>query len=457
MALQQIQKEMPVASAMKVAEEKQTKIVDTGMAASHKQLMVVSCYTRFDNLAHGPKGTEAKQSLYTFALDAHDGQMTLVSTTEEPVMNPAFMRYHPEKNMVYSCTESVAEDGKLTSWSVCPKTGSLSPVAECSAGGTSTCYITLDRNAENALVVNYWDSTIGVFGIDRMSGAISGLKSMYDPKEGKAMVATHNKHVNHSENDSSAQLERQSDPHSHAVVLDPNFGRIAYVPDLGMDVIRQFLYDPAEGRLVPAGTVHSGLVGRRALGPRYIEFHPFLPVCYVINELSSEVAVFEFDVGAATSLIEGGASAVSGAAPTLRLRQVVRTIPKAFPNKMNTCGRIAVHPAGNFVLVSNRGHDSISVFRVHQSLTEPGLLSLVCVQHTGGCTPRHFQFDGSGQWLVAANQDSDSLVVMRLNLGTGKLVQTGNYYDVPSPNFVCSVVPHAQVKKLSLAPPRAKL
>ena len=37
---------------------------------------------------------------------------------------------------------------------------------------------------------------------------------------------------------------RQSDPHSHAVILDPFFGRIAFVPDLGMDLIRQFHYDP---------------------------------------------------------------------------------------------------------------------------------------------------------------------------------------------------------------------
>lgn len=30
--------------------------------------------------------------------------------------------------------------------------------------------------------------------------------------------------------------------------------------------------------------------GRMALGPRYIEFHPNLPVAYVVNELSSEAS-----------------------------------------------------------------------------------------------------------------------------------------------------------------------
>merc|ERR1719188_760548 len=110
---------------------------------------------------------------------------------------------------------------------------------------------------------------------------------------------------------------------------------------------------------------------------------------------------------------------------------------------MNTCGRIAVHPSGAFVLVSNRGHDSITVFRVHHSTGRAGLLAVASIQHTRGVTPRHFQFDGSGQWLITANQDSDNIGVFRLNLATGKLEWTGQSYEVPSPNFVCSVVPHA--------------
>merc|ERR1712151_476920 len=85
---------------------------------------------------------------------------------------------------------------------------------------------------------------------------------MGDPNEGRPMKARHDKHVNHSENDGKAQRERQSDPHSHAVILDSYYGRIAYVPDLGMDVIRQFLYNPHKGWLKPAGVMRSGPEGR---------------------------------------------------------------------------------------------------------------------------------------------------------------------------------------------------
>lgn len=408
-----------------------------------QQLIVVSCYTRFDNLAHGPRGTESANSLYTFRMDPSDGQMVLLSKTVEPVMNSAFSRFHPKKNILYTCTESVAEDGEIVSWKVCPKTGQVSQLAKQGAGGSSTCYLLLDKESENMLVVNYWDATIGVFGINQESGAVDTMLSVYDPKEGRPMKARPDKHVNHSRNDSNAQKERQSDPHSHAVILDPYFGRIAYVPDLGMDLIRQFLYDKETGKLTPLGSQPSGPPGRVALGPRYIEFHPTLPICYVINELSSEVSVFEFDSTVAGNLVNDKNARPE---PTLKLLQTVRTIPEGFPGEMNTCGRICVHKGGNFVLVSNRGHNSVTVLRVHNELPCPGLLSVASISHTRGATPRHFQFDGSGQWLVTANQDSDSIAVFHFNHATGKLHWTGHKYHVPSPNFVCSVRPHAEVE-----------
>jgi len=423
---------------------------------SQQQLIVVSCYTRFDNLAHGPRGKQAKHSLYTYLMDTTDGQMTLLSVADEPCMNPAFSRFHPHRNILYTCTESVAQHGEIDAWSVCPSSGKMQKLGGIDAGGTSTCYITLDKACKNMLVVNYWNATIGVFGLDGESGRVTELRSLFDPNEGRPMKASCDKHVNHSINDTSAQAERQADPHSHAVILDPFFGQIAYVPDLGMDVIRQFRYDAEDGTLAAGGTIFSGPEGRRALGPRYIEFHPTLPYCYVVNELASDVSVFKFDHGAAEAMIRAGPGPAARSAPTLRLVQSVRTVPEAFPGNLNTCGRIAVHSSGNFVLVSNRGHDSIAVFRVHRGGPNEGLLTVATIQHTRGATPRHFQFDGSGQWLITANQDSDCLGVFRFNISTGSLDWTGHQYSVPSPNFVCSVVPHAEVPRAERPGPAAR-
>lgn len=123
---------------------------------------------------------------------------------------------------------------------------------------------------------------------------------------------------------------------------------------------------------------------------------------------------------------------------TLRLVQSISTIPSAFPTTLNTCGRICVHKSGRFVVVSNRGHQSITVYRVKRGKgSKRGELQTVGYFHTRGETPRHFQFDNSGQYLLVANQDSDSVAVFNFNLSNGEIKFSGNEYRVPSPNFVC--------------------
>jgi len=122
---------------------------------------------------------------------------------------------------------------------------------------------------------------------------------------------------------------------------------------------------------------------------------------------------------------------------SLQLIQSISTIPNAFPRKMNTCGRVCVHQSGHFVIVSNRGHESISIFRVYQHGPKRGHLKQLGFFHTRGETPRHFQFDSSGQYLIVANQDSNSIAVFSFNLSSGEIKYTGNEYRVPSPNFVC--------------------
>jgi hypothetical protein len=122
---------------------------------------------------------------------------------------------------------------------------------------------------------------------------------------------------------------------------------------------------------------------------------------------------------------------------TLRLIQSISTIPGAFPTHLNTCGRICVHKSGRFVVVSNRGHQPISILRVISNGTRCGELRVVGHFHTRGETPRHFQFDSSGQYLVVANQDTDTIAVFNFNLSNGEINYTGNEYRVPSPNFVC--------------------
>lgn len=418
------------------------------MGAGADQLFFVSTYTDFERLAHGPRGTEAKHSLYVYRFHPADGSLVLLHITDrkerEVVVNPAFSRLHPKLNVVYTCTEDIENNGQIFAYSIAPN-GRLTKIGQADAGGTSTCYLTIDMNQQHLIATNYWNSTLTVIPISPETGEFIGpIKSVHDPNQGRSVAAALKKRggVNHSHNDDSTVKQRQADPHSHALVLDPFIGCVAYVPDLGKDLIREILYDSAEGALtMELNVLPSGLCTGMPDGPRYIEFHPSFEMAYVVNELSSTIAVFAVDkerlheIGRAMQAKEPMDRFKNTS--TLTLIQSISTLPEAFPNSMNTCGRVCVHPSGRFVIVSNRGHESLTIYRVRQKGSSKGKLRQVGFFHTRGETPRHFQFDASGQYLIVANQDSDCISAFAFNLCTGEIKFTGNTYHVPSPNFIC--------------------
>lgn len=418
---------------------------DDGHVAD-EQLFFVSTYTDFEKLAHGPRGSESKKSLYVYRFNPSDGSMLLLNVTgdKHDVVNPAFSRFHPRLNVVYTCTEDIENNGQIIAYAISPD-GTLKKISQADAGGTSTCYLTIDRCQKHMLAVNYWDSTLSVIPLSPTTGEFTGpIVNMYDPKRGSKMNAATKSSggCNHSNNDDSTIRERQKDPHSHALVLDPFVGCVAYVPDLGKDLVREFFYDAEAGAIMEElNALPSGLATGKPDGPRYLSFHPSFDIAYVVNELSSSIAVFSVN----KELLKDIARAKKNKQPldqfkgrsTLALLQSIGTIPKAFPTTMNTCGRVCVHQSGQFVIVSNRGHESIAIFRVHAKGSKKGQLTRVGFFHTRGETPRHFQFDSSGQYLVVANQDSNSIAVFNFNLCTGEIKYSGNEYRVPSPNFVC--------------------
>jgi len=417
-----------------------------------QQLFFVTSYSDFDKLAHGPRGNTAKHTLRVYRFLAN-GELVLLHIAGEgsKVINPAFSRFHPRLNVVYTCTEDIEENGQILAYEI-ESDGSLTEIGRVDAGGTSTCYLTIDHDQRHLIAANYWDSSLVVIPLANETGGFTGpIQNVYDPRHGKAMLSAAKKHggANHSMNDESTIAQRQVDPHSHALVLDPYEGCVAYVPDLGKDLVREFWYNKTEGKIgFEFNVLPSGLSTGKPDGPRYIEFHPKLNIAYVVNELSSTVAIFSVDrellseISRATKL--GSSMEKFKGRSTLKLIQSIKTVPSAFPTTMNTCGRICVHQSGRYVIVSNRGHESITIFRVKQGIRGSkgnapmrGTLAQVGFFHTRGETPRHFQFDGSGQFLVVANQDSDTIAVFSFNMTSGEIKYTGNEYNIPSPNFVC--------------------
>jgi 6-phosphogluconolactonase (cycloisomerase 2 family) len=137
----------------------------------------------------------------------------------------------------------------------------------------------------------------------------------------------------------------------------------------------------------------------------------------VNNELDSTVAVFDWDAGRAAET------------------QVVSTIPNGH-NGRNTTAEIAVSADGRFLYVSNRGQDSIVVFRIAH---ETGHLTYVDNTPTGGTRPRFFALDPTGRRLYAANQDSDDVTGFFVDPATGTLAPMGVVARTGSPSAISFV------------------
>jgi 6-phosphogluconolactonase len=145
-------------------------------------------------------------------------------------------------------------------------------------------------------------------------------------------------------------------------------------------------------------------------------FSPSGKLLYVINELQSSVATYAYDPAT------GG----------LRELSTISTLPDGFSGP-SFASEIALHPSGNFLYASNRGHDSIAVFSIDPI---KGTLTKVEVVSTNGKTPRSFAVDPTGSWFLAANQQSDNVVVFRIHPKTGRLTPTGQVLQITSPACV---------------------
>jgi 6-phosphogluconolactonase len=208
----------------------------------------------------------------------------------------------------------------------------------------------------------------------------------------------------------SVNPTRQKEPHAHSINASPD-DRFAFVADLGIDKIMIYKLDIEKGTIIvnnpPFAKVEPGA------GPRHFAFHSSGKFAYVINELDSTVTAFAYEPA-------------SGALTEI---QTVTTLPKGFDGS-NTCAEIRVHPSGKFLYGSNRGHDSIAVYRV-----DPAKGTLTFVEHETADikTPRNFNIDPTGKFCLVANQGGDSVVVFRIDLETGVLEPTGHKVSVGRP------------------------
>ncbi len=171
-----------------------------------------------------------------------------------------------------------------------------------------------------------------------------------------------------------------------------------------------YQFTPSTGKLTPA--VNPWFSTNAGDGPRHCEFDPSGKHCYLINDLESSISLLSFDDS------------------TCKF-DFIQTVPTVEPKlkPQNTCADIHLTPDGKFLYGSNRGADTLVIYRRD---IETGVLKEIDTVSCGGKTPRNFVIEPAGKYLIVANQDTDNLVVYRIDSDTGML-QKCSELDLPTP------------------------
>lgn len=262
-------------------------------------------------------------------------------------------------------------------------------IGQVSSEGREPCYVALDASEDRIAVANYGSGSIALFelgpdGVPRDAGALWANSG------------------------GGPNADRQEGPHVHCVQFSPD-GRWLYAVDLGTDQVLRFSLESP----VPLERARLAYQAPAGSGPRHLLFVPSQPVALLVSELASTLSLLD-----ATG--EG-----------LALRAQCSTVPAGFVGE-SLGGDLAVNAAGDCVYVSNRGHDSIAVFRLHAANRTLELLQHIEV---GSASPRFLLLLEDLHRLIVANEEGGRVCAFEI-LADGQLAPTEHQVAVPGPAFV---------------------
>lgn len=345
-------------------------------------LVYIGAYTQTMGHVEG----KAK-GIASYRMDRASGVLTLAHLTRD-VVNPSYLAFAPDHRYLYAVNELT--QGGVSAFAVDPATGVLAYLNQQSSHGADPAHLHVTSDGRWVLAANYTSGSVALLPI-QAGGSLGTATDVVQ-------------HEGHGPNP-----KRQEGPHAHYVTVDPA-NRFVLVVDLGLDRIMIYRLDQARGKLVPGDPPWSAMPP--GSGPRHLAFHPNGRCAYIIHEMDSTLSACTYDVDSGL----------------LHPLQRISTLPADFTGT-NSGAAVRVAPSGRFVYGSNRGHDSIAIFAVEPA----GTLTSVDHVSTQGRNPRDFNIDPSGSLLLAANQDSDTVVAFHVDQQTGKLTPAGQVAEVMTP------------------------
>lgn len=334
------------------------------------------------NLLIGTYTDDTSKGIYQAQFDPATGDLSDLKLMTES-LSPSYLALSRDKNLVYAINE--LDKGTVSAYK--REMDTLLLVNELRTEGIHPCYVDYHETRGLVAVANYTSGDGAVFQKDT-AGKLTDVLFTY-------------KHEGTGPNE-----KRQEGPHAHCSIFSPD-GNFVYVVDLGIDQIKGYA---TNGEQIGQG--FTALALQPGDGPRHLVFHPTKQMVFVINELSNTVI-------SATVNPETGVFEVIDRETTL---------PADF-TEHSQCADIHVSADGRFLYGSNRGHNSIVIYK----LSDEGELEMLGTESVQGNWPRNFTLSPDEKFLLVANQNSDNIVVFERNAETGLLTATGKELKLSKP------------------------
>lgn len=253
--------------------------------------------------------------------------------------------------------------------------------------GSAPCYVAFDSDRNLLYDANYHTGQLNIYRTDT-DGSLTLLNSI--------------QHTGHSIH------PNQTSPHAHYFDLDPT-KTFTLACDLGTDeVITYQISDNGHAEIVSKLTMAPGT------GPRHLVFHPNTNYLYILGELSNEIVV-------------GSYNPKTG---DINLIQTISTLPEDF-TESSSGAAIRISHDGKFLYASNRGHNSIVVYRIKEDNT----LEAIQWINTEGEHPRDFNLTPDNRFIICGHQHTDTLSLFKRDNSTGRLTLISD--DMFAPEVVC--------------------
>ncbi|MFC2683903.1 MAG: lactonase family protein [Limosilactobacillus oris] len=346
------------------------------------------------------------EGIYSATLDIEKGAITDISLVSK-IENPAFFNYSIKDHKIAVVMTKNDETGGVGIIDFNPQTGKGRLISESmldqSVKGsyeaynyfdhlyywnelkyTVPSYVYLDDKRKMVFAANYNTNAILTWKLDDDYQFVQAHRY---PIEGRGPKAV------------------QDAAHIHFSRLLPD-GRLI-VCSLGADKL--LVYDVNDDASLTKKFEYQVEAG---FGPRQLAFNENTNnYIYVLNEVGSRTAVVKYNSA------DGSLSRIAS----------YSNIPEGFAGHNQSAG-IRVSADGKFVYSSNRGHNSLAVFRV---IDDGAHLEKIQTIKTNGVSPRDFDLSKNGDFLLVANQMSHELILFKRDPATGYLsvAQEGIKHD----------------------------